>query len=666
MADTKITALTEDTTPTSDDLLVTVNDAGGTPANRKVTATNLVTKAHGLSDGLVKVATGTMAVASAGTDYSTPSSSDVLTNKTFDANGTGNSLSNVEVADLAATAVVTAAEGLSSSDNDTSIPTTAAVIDGLDTKAATSHTHELADLDATGASDGHVLTADGAGGAAWEASAAGGGISSYDYVIAASGGDYTSIAAWFAATPTAGDVLLIRDTVTEPSSTTVTTANISIYGENIQTSVIAVGTNTLTFSGADVLQENVQYTASTGMVYATGTNAIARGVYWNISGVPSNSNGGIRFTNADALVIGCRYENSTTTTATAPFLGFAGARARFIGNSIYANANDTTSTRGVVVFDSYGGICSNNTFRGRGSNASSAYVLNIRGQNCTVTDNVFQDFNVTNNLPALVGFIGTYGNFSGNTLYHTYLFANSTSTIYSDNQIYLANANNTYAILTDSSCDLCTFTGNVIYTAGGTTTRGILFQSGAIGNRVLGNTFVNWVTGISGTAGNNTDMIITNNSFSNVTTPVSLSQHDYQASNNFPQNPTDERILLEVDNDSGSTLAAGAVVVWGTAADGKGVTTTTTAGDPRVAGVNMISSTAGDTQPMLKRGKTTLLKVDGTTDIAVGDFLSTFTTAGIAAKASVGHTVFAIALEAYSGNDSNGVIDALLIEPRVM
>jgi hypothetical protein len=176
MANVKISALTSDTSPTSDDLIPTVTDPAGTPASRKVTLADAITKAHGLSDGLVKVATGTMAVASAGTDYSTPSSTDVLTNKTFDANGTGNTLSNVEVADLAANAVVTAVEGLSSSDNDTSIPTTAAVIDGLDTKAATSHTHELADLDATGASDGHVLTADGAGGAAWEASVGGSGV----------------------------------------------------------------------------------------------------------------------------------------------------------------------------------------------------------------------------------------------------------------------------------------------------------------------------------------------------------------------------------------------------------------------------------------------------------------------------------------------------------
>src|SRR5689334_21476123 len=37
----KVTELTADTTPTSDDLVLTVNDPSGTPANRKVTLANL-------------------------------------------------------------------------------------------------------------------------------------------------------------------------------------------------------------------------------------------------------------------------------------------------------------------------------------------------------------------------------------------------------------------------------------------------------------------------------------------------------------------------------------------------------------------------------------------------------------------------------------------------
>ena len=55
-----------------------------------------------------------------------------MTNKIIDANGTGNSITNLEVADFNGAAIVTEVEGLNSSDNDTSIPTTAAVKDYVD------------------------------------------------------------------------------------------------------------------------------------------------------------------------------------------------------------------------------------------------------------------------------------------------------------------------------------------------------------------------------------------------------------------------------------------------------------------------------------------------------------------------------------------------------
>ena len=69
---------------------------------------------------------------------------------------------------------------------------------------------------------------------------------------------------------------------------------------------------------------------------------------------------------------------------------------------------------------------------------------------------------------------------------------------------------------------------------------------------------------------------------------------------------------------------------------------------------------------VLQTGYTKLLKVNGTTDIAIGDFLGTFTSAGIAMKASAGDMCFAMALEAYTTDDSNGVIDALLFSPRLI
>jgi len=61
--------------------------------------------------------------------FITASSSATLTNKTFDANGTGNSLSNVEVADFAASAITDSTDTIATNDSDSQVPTSAAVID---------------------------------------------------------------------------------------------------------------------------------------------------------------------------------------------------------------------------------------------------------------------------------------------------------------------------------------------------------------------------------------------------------------------------------------------------------------------------------------------------------------------------------------------------------
>ena len=125
-----------------------------------------------------------------------------------------------------------------------------------------------------------------------------------------------------------------------------------------------------------------------------------------------------------------------------------------------------------------------------------------------------------------------------------------------------------------------------------------------------------------------------------------------------------EQILRHFKNTSGGSLNLGHVVILKAVAAGNEVTTTTTQGHDSVFG--MVLETIADAAfgKILTGGKTTGLKVDGTTDIAIGDFLGTFTTAGIAMKAAAGDMAFAIALEAYATNDSLGVIDALLVTPR--
>jgi hypothetical protein len=89
-----------------------------------------------------------------------------FTNKTFDANGTGNSLSNVEVADLAAGAVVTVSETLASNDSDSMLVTAGAIIDYVDAQDANiasdtlTLTNKTFDANGTGNSLSNVDIAD--------------------------------------------------------------------------------------------------------------------------------------------------------------------------------------------------------------------------------------------------------------------------------------------------------------------------------------------------------------------------------------------------------------------------------------------------------------------------------------------------------------------------
>jgi len=134
--------------------------------------------------------------------------------------------------------------------------------------------------------------------------------------------------------------------------------------------------------------------------------------------------------------------------------------------------------------------------------------------------------------------------------------------------------------------------------------------------------------------------------------------------NNVRTSTKTNKKILRMKNTSGGALVEGDVVTFKAAAGGDEVTTTTTSGDDYVFGMAMESISNNNYGSILTEGYTTKLKVDGTTDIAIGDFLCTFTTAKIAQKATAGDMAFAIALEAYTTNDSNGVIDALLITPR--
>jgi len=120
----------------SDDAYATINAGGLVFGSESVVVSSILDEDAFGSDSATALATQQSIKAYVDAqDANIASDSLVFTNKTFDANGTGNSISNLEVADFAGTAIVTEGEGLASSDNDTSIPTTAAVIDYVSANA---------------------------------------------------------------------------------------------------------------------------------------------------------------------------------------------------------------------------------------------------------------------------------------------------------------------------------------------------------------------------------------------------------------------------------------------------------------------------------------------------------------------------------------------------
>jgi len=124
----------------------------------------------------------------------------------------------------------------------------------------------------------------------------------------------------------------------------------------------------------------------------------------------------------------------------------------------------------------------------------------------------------------------------------------------------------------------------------------------------------------------------------------------------------DGAVCIEMMNGSAADVTRGALVVLDHA-EGKNFFTTETGGNSDLV-IGMAYENISDNAKGLIQiyGPTKYLQVDGTTDIATGDFISTFTAAGIGQKGTIGSgNCIAIACEAYTTDDSLGVIDAFLL-----
>ena len=344
MPDLKISALTADATPTSDDLLVSVNDPVGTPANRQITCGNAIQRAHGLANGVAVVDATVMTSAGEGTSGEVLTSNGVGVAPTFQVvAGTGDVVGPASSTDNAiarfnlATGKVIQNSGVLIDDTDNITGITTAVIDGassltlgtasLNTGAviyqnstnantfttqsgATSASYTVTWPVAQGAAS-TFLQNDGAGVLTWVVGVGGNTLdAAYDQGGAGAGRTITvdTGAVLLAGATTTADVFQITDaTLTTNSALSITSTSTSTAGRNL-TEVFnnsASASNTVTMFLLQAADANCLFVDQNGDAAALVIDTEATTAAAIFINSPQQTTGDIlALTNADSLTTG--------------------------------------------------------------------------------------------------------------------------------------------------------------------------------------------------------------------------------------------------------------------------------------------------------------------------------------------------------------------------
>lgn len=334
---------------------------------------------------------------------------------------------------------------------------------------------------ATAPTTGQVLTATGASAATWQTPAGGGGQSTYDVIIAASGGDYTTLDAYFQDAPSAGDRIWVNDSFTWGTlNVNSSLTNLTIEGPGPEHVRIDLATNNkrLGLSGAGCTVRGI------GFDGGTGTSA-----YFNMTG-------------ADAL---CENVEYTSAQPAIKNLNFTGARTRVQNCRFISTYTGATTNSAYVYFTSANGVFANNYVEGQGvsPNANQGIYYNS-GSNSVTTGNTFVMNNSQADADTFVSLAGVNLTFSGNTLINNDVTKDAVmiAAVCSESAI----TGNTFAGFMDKGIEIGagenTITGNVIISDNITSSEGVHIDAGD-DNVVVGNRIKGCATGILIDAGSN-------------------------------------------------------------------------------------------------------------------------------------------------------------------
>lgn len=503
MADKRVTDMGAPTGgPASGDKinLVDVSDTSENAAgsSRVDTIANIVTKAHGLSDGLVEVASGTMGTATAGTDYYAPGSTDVAV-----------------------------ADGGTGASTASGARTNLGVAIGTDVQAYDAHLDDLAAISpaqgdiiyfdgtdwvslAAGTS-GHFLKTNGA--AANPAWAASSGQTTFDAIVASSGGTHTTLGAAIAAA-SAGWRILVLDNTTESGAVTLSLANIYITGVSRTSTKIDMGANVFTANSlaTGLTIENLGFNVSNGAsaIRLSGVNTHLNRVFIDCgSGVPNGASAADKLdvSGSYSLIQGCDFITTSTSQGSASYLLAQGVGTRVISNHFKVSMNTNVNTASIRL-PSAKQLFQNNYVEFTAA-FSGAYGLYSAGAEQLIDGNVFNFSTTTAYTSVRLG--GARTVFSNNHITCSNLGIQSTSdgAVISDNTIRLAETASAIAInqLTSGGTII---SGNAITTSDATLAGDGIYINNVDDCIVNGNRIKGFADGIEVVAGSDRTVVTGN------------------------------------------------------------------------------------------------------------------------------------------------------------
>ncbi len=461
------------------------------------------------------------------------------------------------------------------------------------------------------------------------------GLSTYDAVVAAAGGDYTSVATACAGEAAGARIFIKRGTYTETGDVTMLDGQMLI-GENPEDTIIDFDGAAFKITSAGALTNlTVRDLSVVGSIADYAVELV--GDYARVDNCRLDGGGG------GAAFDGVRLTGDYTVLNDTDFIGFTRANAycaRISGRYSVVKGNTFRTSRGGL----YG------------------------GQYCSINSNIFDS------IQSLDATLLAYSVFTGNTIVTGIgISIHGASVVITGNFITGAagitwTGGHRYVVITGNTFYPngkinCTEVGAIQCVVSGNNFEGGVGIHTASDNwNINGNSL--WQGAYISLAATASHCLVTGNNLSLSTNKVVDAGDVNAISGNYGMSQGMDKVYQDMKNTSGGPLVAGDVVVWKAVAAGDEFTTTVNLGDDNIYGMLAEDCANNAYAHVQVLGQTSVLKVNGTVNIGIGDMLSSNNSAGIARKAVGGHMVFAKALEAYAGADDLGVIDAILIIPR--